>query len=114
MLVVLQLGVVMPRDIHLASDDRLDLVLFSLFVLMLVGELEELLDTVHVSVVGDGQRGHAHGFCPVEQSGYRRESVEDGILGVDVEVYECHSGIIFHTNIPKMTYRSKLGMTKSY
>ena len=57
---------------------------------MLVGELEELLDTIHVTVVGAGQGGHAHGFCPVKQGRYRRESVEDGILGVDVKMYKGH------------------------
>ena len=69
-LVVLDPGVIMTRHIDLASDDGFDLVLLGLLVAVLVGELEELLDSVHVAVVGDRQGGHAHLLGPVEQGCY--------------------------------------------
>ena len=67
----------MPGDVHFAPDDRLDFVLLGLFVAVLVRELEEFLDTVHVAMVGDGKGRHSHRLGPVEKSGYRREAVED-------------------------------------
>ena len=99
-LVVLEFRVVVPCDIHLAPDDGLDLIFFSLLVPVLVGEFEELLYTVHIAVVGNGQGGHAHGLCPVKQGRYRRETVEDGVLRVDVKMNKGHNAGISLTNIP--------------
>ena len=76
-LVVLQPVVVMARDIDLAADD-------GLHRRVLRGKLEELLDTVHVAVVGDGQGRHAELFRTLEQLGDGGESVKDGVLGMDV------------------------------
>ena len=89
-LIVLKLGIIVPGNIHLAANDRLYLVLLGLLVPMFVRKLEELLYSVHVAMVCNGQGRHAHGLCPVEQGGYRREAVEYGVLRVDVKMYEGH------------------------
>ena len=81
---VLDLMVVPARDIDFATDDGLD-------VRVLLGELEELLDAVHVSMVGDGQTGHAELFRPVEQVLDGGLAVQDGILGMYVQVNEGHN-----------------------
>ena len=99
--VVLEFGIVVSRDIYLATDYRLYLVFLSLLVPVLVGEFEELLDPVHISVVCDGEGWHTHGLCPVKQGRYRRETVEDGVLCVDMKMNEGHIACISLTNIPK-------------
>ena len=81
--VVLEGVVVVLRDIDLAADDRLD-------PGMLRRILEELLDAEHVAVVRDGKAGHAELFGAVEQVLDRRLSVEDGVLGMYVQVDESH------------------------
>ena len=70
-LIVLEFRIVVSGDVHLAPDDRLDFVLLGLFVAVLVRELEEFLDTVHVAMIGDGKGGHAHCLGPVEEGCYR-------------------------------------------
>ena len=86
---ILQAVVVVPRDIHLAADDGLHYeVAVRILVALVVGILEELLHAVHVAVVGDGQGGHAEFPGALEELPDVGESVKDGILGMDVEVYE--------------------------
>ena len=80
---ILKLVVIVPGDVDLAAENRLD-------GRMLLGELAELLDTVHVAVVRDGQAGHPHLFGTVEQMLDGRHAVEDGVLGMDVQVDEGH------------------------
>ena len=41
-------------------------------------------------VVRDGNGGHAQLIGPVEQLLYGRKSVQNGVLGVDMEVNETH------------------------
>ena len=86
---VLELMVVVPRDVHLAADDGLDLVA-TVFVLVLSGHLEELLHAVHITVVRDGDRGHIQLYGALEKLPHIGESVEDGVLGVDVKMDEGH------------------------
>ena len=90
MLAVLDLRVVVACHIDLAPDDRLDLEMPGRLVHMLACELEELLDTVHVAVVRDGQGRHPHLLGPVEQGRDGGESVKNRILRVDVKVYKSH------------------------
>ena len=81
---VLDLVVVPARDIDLAADNGFD-------VRVLAGELVELLDTVHVSMVGDGQAGHTELFRPGKQVLNGGLAVQDGILGMYVQVNEGHN-----------------------
>ena len=90
MLAVLDLRVVVACHIDLAPDDRLDLEMPGSLVHMLACELEELLDTVHVAVIRDGQGRHPHLLGPVEQGRDGGESVKNRILRVDVKVYKSH------------------------
>ena len=60
---------------------------------MLARFLEEFLDAIHISVVGYGKAGHSEFLRAGEEAGYRRVSVEDGILGMDVKMNESHRGI---------------------
>ena len=69
--------------VDLAADD-------GLHVRMLLRILEEFLHPVHVAVVRNGEAGHPEFLGPVEQVLDGRLSVEDGILGMDVKVYESH------------------------
>ena len=43
-----------------------------------------------IMVVRDGNGGHAQLIGPVEKLLYGRKSVQDGVLGVDMEVNETH------------------------
>ena len=81
--VVLELVVIVLGDIDLAADDGLDR-------RVLLGEFVELLDAVHVAMVRDGQAGHSHFLGAVEQVLDGRHAVEDGVLRMDVKVYEGH------------------------
>ena len=82
--VCLVLEFVVPyRYVDLAADDRLDIwVLFGVFV--------ELLDSIHVAMVGDGQAGHSELLRTVEQILDRGLSVEDGILSMDMKMNKSH------------------------
>ena len=86
---ILELVVVMPRNIHLAANDGLDLVI-AFRILMLSGHLEELLDPVHVAVVRDGESGHSELRRTLEKLPHIGESVKDGVLCVDVKMDERH------------------------
>ena len=90
MLAILDLRIVMARHIDLAPDDRLDLEMSGSLVHVLACELEELLDSVHIAVVRDGQGRHTHLLSPVEQGRDRRETVKNRVLRVDVKVYKSH------------------------
>ena len=89
--VVLEVVVVVLRDVDLAAEDGLD-------VRMLLGHVAEVLDAVHVAVVGDGEAGHAQFFGPAEELLDVAHPVEDGVLGMDVQVYEGHGCTKIHKN----------------
>ena len=76
---VLELIIIMSCHVDLASDDRLDLRKF-------LRDLQEFLHSVHISMVGDGQCGHAELLGPLEKAADGCLTVKDGILSVDVKV----------------------------
>ena len=80
---VLELVVVVLGHIDLAADDRLDLG-------ELLRHLEKLLDTIHVSMVCDGQGRHFELFCTRKEVTDSRLAVKDGILCMYVKVDEGH------------------------
>ena len=89
--VVLQMVVVVTRDVDFAADDGLDdVVAVGVFVALVVGPTEELLDSVHVAVVGDGHCGHPQLACTLEELPDVRKTVKNRILSVEMEVYEGH------------------------
>ena len=102
MLAVLDLRIVVACHIDLAPNDRFDLEMPGRLVHVLIGELEELLDSVHVTVVCDGQGRHPHLLGPVKQSGNRGETVKNRVLCVDVKVNKSHGdkSIFNHQNKP--------------
>ena len=57
--VVLEMVVIVARDIDLASENRL-------YIRVLCGIFQELLDSVHVAVVRDGKRRHPQFLSPVK------------------------------------------------
>ena len=61
-IVVLEFVVIVPCHIHLTSEDRLHIRMFTC-------EFHEFLDTVHVSMVGDGQGRHTKFISPVKEFG---------------------------------------------
>ena len=81
--VVLEVVVVVLRHVDLAAEDRLH-------VRVLLGNVAEVLDTVHVAVVRDGQAGHAEFLRTAEELLDIAHSVEDGVLRMDVQMYEGH------------------------
>ena len=70
------------RHVGFQPDDGFDPVGF--------GGVEEFDHPKHRAVVGDGDRGHAHLFDALRQLLDVREAVEQGVVGVDVEVGEGH------------------------
>ncbi len=90
MLAVLELRVIVACHIDLAPDDWLDLEMPGCLVNMFVCELEELLDSVHVTVVSDSQGRHSHLLGPVKQSRDCGETVKNRVLCVDVKVNKSH------------------------
>ncbi len=91
MLVVLEVVIVVLRHIDLAAYDRL-----------YGGELRrhvfEVLDTVHVAMIRYGKAGHAKLLGTGEQFLYITHPVEDGVLCMDVQVYERHAANIRKTS----------------
>ena len=75
--------VVMTRHIDFAAENRF-------YQRMFFGGVVELLHAIHVAMVGDGQAGHAEFLRPLEELFDVGKPVEDGVLGVDVEMYERH------------------------
>ena len=67
----------------LAAEDRLH-------VRVLLRHVGEVLDAAHVAVVGDGQARHAQLLRPAEELLDVAHPVEDGVLGMDVKMYEGH------------------------
>ena len=70
--------------VDLAAHDGLDR-------LVLAGVFEELLDAVHIAVIGQGNGGHSELFGSFEKVAHRGETVENRVLRVDVKVDEGHS-----------------------
>ena len=60
---ILELVVIVSCDIYLTSDDRL-------YLRELLGHLQEFLDTVHVTVIGNGKCGHSKLLCPFKKAAY--------------------------------------------
>ena len=86
---ILEPVVVVPRDIYLASDDGLDLIA-PVSIEVLPSHLEELFHAVHIAMVGNSNRGHAQLYGTFEKLPHVGEAVEDGILCMDVKMYEGH------------------------
>ena len=82
--VVLEAVVVVLRDIDFAAEHRLD-------AGMLLRHVAEILHAVHIAVVRDCEARHAQFLRPAEELFDVAHSVQDGILGMDVQVYEGHS-----------------------
>ena len=89
--VVLEAVVVVLRDVDLAAEDGLD-------VRVLLGHVAEVLDAVHVAVVRDGEARHAELLRAPEELLDVAHPVEDGVLGVDVKVYEGHDSTKINKN----------------
>ena len=89
-LVILKSVVVMTGNVHLASYD-------GLYRRMFPGKFEELLDSIHIAVVRYGKGRHTEFLGTLEQFWYGRQSVQNRILGMDVQVYKSH----ICTNIEK-------------
>ena len=89
--VVLEVVVVVLRDVDFAAEDRLH-------VRVLLGHVAEVLDAVHVAVVRDRQARHAELLRAAEELLDIAHSVEDGVLGVDVQVDEGHSSTKINKN----------------
>ena len=86
------------RNVHLATEDRLERLLALVFQLAvyLVAVVEQLFHAEHIAMVGDSHAAHAvsHGF--VDKLFHRRLSVENGVVGVYVQVYEVfHRAVAF-------------------
>ena len=89
--VILELVVIVSGHIDLTADYRLDYeIAFGILVALVIGVLEELLHAVHIAVVGDGDRRHTQLTRTLEQLGDIRESIQDGILGMNVKMGERH------------------------
>ena len=86
------LPVVPLRDIDLTANYWLD-------GRVLLGILEELFYAVHVAVVRYGQGRHTKLLGPVKEVFYGRLPVQDGVLGMDMEVNETHATKI--RNLPQ-------------
>ena len=74
---------------------------------MFFGIFEELLHPVHIAVVGDGQAGHTHLLGAVEEMLDGTLPIENRVLRVNVQVYECHS-----TKIEIIVGKRKFVITK--
>ena len=92
MVVALVLGilepvVVMRGHIYLASYDRL-------YPRMFLGKFIELLDTVHVPMVSDGDSRHSEFLRPVKKGLDGRKTISDGILGMYMKMNERHDRLL--------------------
>ena len=87
--VVLEMVVIVARNVYLAADQRLDYgLLVRPQVRLVPGPFEELLDTVHVTVVGDGYGRHIELAGAGKQLFDIGQSVKDRVLGMDVQMNE--------------------------
>ena len=82
---VLQVVVVASGYVYLAAYDGLYRGVF-------LGEFQEFLHPVHVSVVGYGKTAHAELLGSFEEIFYGRLAVQDGVLCMYVQVNEGHRG----------------------
>ena len=57
---------------------------------VLLGKFEELFHAEHIAVIRDGQGRHPQLFGPVKEVLDGRLTVQDGVLCMNVKVYECH------------------------
>ncbi len=89
-------------DVRLDADDRRDP--------GLLGRVEEVVRAVQVAVVGHGDVRHAHLVARVEHVLEPRGTVQQRVLGVDVEVREGRLG---HGGRPPGTTRGRLRGTVS-
>ena len=89
---VVQLAVVPGpgRHVHFATQDRLHRQV-AVGVGGLLAGVHQLHHAEHVAVVGDGHRTHARGPALLYQVGDAGEAVEQGVLGVQVEMGEGHA-----------------------
>ena len=89
------------RNVHLATEYWLERLLALIFQLAvyLVAVVEQLFHAEHIAMVGDSHAAHAvsHGF--VDKLFHRRLSVENGVVGVYVQVYE-----VFHRAVAVFYY----------
>ena len=69
--------------INLTADD-------GLHVRVLFGVFEELFYAIHIAMVRNGKGRHPQFIGSVEEVFYGGLSVQDGVLGVDMKVYETH------------------------
>ena len=76
---VLQSVVIVPCDIDFATYDRF-------YLRILLGHLQELLDSVHVSMVGDGQGRHSQLLGTFKKASYRSQAVKYGKLCMYVKM----------------------------
>ena len=88
--------VVAVRDVHLASEDRLDLRQPLEILLRGVACVVERLQREQVAVVGDRYRGHAPPAGAFDQRVYLALPVKQGVCGMQVEMYE-----IAHVTSPR-------------
>ena len=75
-------------EVHLAAVDGLDAL--AGLLLHLVAHLAQLRHARHHAVVGDGHGRHAEVGCALDHVVDVRMPVEQGILGMVVQVDECH------------------------
>ena len=96
---VVQLGLVVTRkrgvgrEVDLAAQDGFDTVLGALASVGTAGDLGIkviLRATIHITMVGDGTRRHAKLPCALGHVLETRDSVEQRVLGMTVQVYESH------------------------
>ena len=76
-------AVVVGGDVHLGADD-------GLYVGKLLRILEELLHAVHIAVVGNGKSHLPVLVRLLEKLRDGGRTIEDGVLRVDVKMYERH------------------------
>ena len=71
-LLVLVLFEAVAHDLGFTPQNRFDA--------RIGGDVVEVLDAVHIAVVGDGQSLHTEGFGSFDERRYGRCAVQDGIL----------------------------------
>ena len=76
----------------MVADGDVDLTAYDgLYRGVFLGEFEELLDPVHIAVVSDRKTGHSELLGPGKEVIYRRLTVEDGVLCMNVQMSEGHN-----------------------
>ena len=87
--------------VHLATEDGLErlLALFLQLAVYLVAIVVQLFHAKHIAVVGDSHAAHTVSHGLVDKLFHRRLSVENGVVGVYVQVYE-----VFHRAVAVFYY----------